>query len=177
MSRQTVIIAGVAGSGKSTLGRAVARVLGLPLVDLDSVTNPLLDALTTTMAGHWLSGPAAEQVRAGRYAALRSVSRDIVATHGAVVVVAPFTAELRGGDAWEALLQAIAPGEPVVVHLVGDPDLLAERRRRRGEPRDVHRPDSPAVDPVMPVITLDTALSTQQQLTQLLVALGGQPLQ
>ena len=40
-----VAVAGVAGSGKSTLGRALAVGLGLPLLDLDAVTNPLLDRL------------------------------------------------------------------------------------------------------------------------------------
>src|SRR5262245_27909417 len=103
-----VAVAGVAGSGKSTLGRALAKALGAPLLDLDSLTNPLLDALPAeTLGGHWLASPHSAAIRDGRYAALRSVAGDTVATAGRAVLVAPFTEELRGGEAWSKLLTAI----------------------------------------------------------------------
>uniref|UniRef100_UPI00109BBFD3 shikimate kinase n=1 Tax=Microbacterium sp. K35 TaxID=2305440 RepID=UPI00109BBFD3 len=69
---RVVVVAGVAGSGKTTLGRALAAELGVPLLDLDAVTTPLLDALPPELwDGHWLHGPHAAAVREGRYAALR----------------------------------------------------------------------------------------------------------
>ena len=93
-----VVVAGPAGSGKSTLGRALAAELRAPLVDLDSVTTPLLDALPDeALGGHWLTSPHAGAIRAGRYAALRATAADALSTTGRVVVVAPFTAELAGG--------------------------------------------------------------------------------
>ncbi|MFC6356370.1 HAD-IA family hydrolase [Luethyella okanaganae] len=168
-----IAISGVAGSGKTTLGRALAMRLGAPLVDLDSVTNPLLDALPPeTPGGHWLSSPHAAEIRAGRYAALRAVAADAVATARAVVLVAPFTAELAGGDEWRTLRAAVAPAELRMVHLTGGAGLLAQRRAARGELRDAHRPEGDFPAPTVPVIFVDAELSTEQQLGRLLPELG-----
>lgn len=171
-----VVVAGTAGSGKSTLGRALARELRMPLLDLDTVTNPLLEALPDgVFGGHWLSSPLAAQIRAGRYAALRAVAGDAVATAGGAVLVAPFTAELQGGADWDALVGALAPAQVHVVHVIGDPALLAARRRARGEARDAHRTDVAAPAPAVPVLTVDAELSTAQQLLRVLPRLRDAP--
>src|SRR5690348_13342663 len=102
-----IAVAGEAGSGKSTLGRALASAMAVPLVDLDTVTNPLLDRLADrVLPGHWLGSPHSGEIRDGRYAALRAVARDAVATAGGAVLVAPFSAELRGGPEWASLVEA-----------------------------------------------------------------------
>ncbi len=168
-----IAVAGVAGSGKSTLGRALAAALHLPLVDLDAVTNPLLDRLVgPVLPAHWLAGPHSELVRAGRYAALRAVAHDVVATAGGAVLVAPFTAELTGGPEWAELVAAVAPTALRVVHVDGDPELLARRRVARGLPRDTYRPDDPAGPPAVPRIALAAALTPGQLLARALRALG-----
>jgi mannitol-1-/sugar-/sorbitol-6-phosphatase len=171
-----IAVAGVAGSGKSTLGRALAAALHLPLLDLDAVTNPLLDRLVgPVLPGHWLAAPHGELIREGRYAALRAVARDVVATAGGAVLVAPFTAELAGGTAWRELAAAVAPAEVRVVHLDGDPALLARRRAERGAPRDAHRPADAAeseASPAVPRIAVDAALTPGQLLARALRALG-----
>ena len=168
-----VVVAGIAGSGKSTLGRAVATALSAPLVDLDAVTNPLLDALPRDALGdHWLSSPYASEIRDGRYAALRAVAADAVATAGGVVLVAPFTAELQGGAPLDLFIDALAPARVHIVHLDGDPGLFAARRAERGEIRDAHRTDVGAREPAVPVIAVDAELSTTQQLARLLPRLG-----
>ena len=170
----SVAVAGMAGSGKSTLGRGIAAAMRLPLLDLDAVTNPLLDRLTgPALQGHWLASPYRHDIRDGRYAALRAVARDVVVTAGGAVLVAPFTAEIRGGAEWTSLLQAIAPAELRLIHLRGDAELVAARRAARGEARDAHRP--PAGEPVVPAvphIAIDAELTPEQQLFRARRALG-----
>ncbi|WP_229276205.1 HAD-IA family hydrolase [Agromyces kandeliae] len=171
--RAVVAISGAAGSGKSTLGRALASELGLPLIDLDSVTSPLLDALPAeVLGGHWLASPHAATIRDGRYAALRAVANDAVDTAGGAVLVAPFTAELEGGEPWRLLRESVEPAALRMIHLTGDPGLLAARRAARNESRDAHRQDVPAPAPRVPVITVEADLTTEQQLERLRPELG-----
>ena len=172
-----VAVAGVAGSGKTTLGRALAAALRAPLLDLDSLTNPLLDRLPAdALGGHWLTSPHRSAIRDGRYAALRAVTRDTVETAGGAVLVAPFTAELRGGEPWDLLCQAVGAVELRVVHIDGKPDLFAARRAGRSEERDRHRlPEPPSAPPAIPVLTVDGGLPAEQQLRFVLAALDGAP--
>jgi len=175
-----VVVAGVAGSGKSTLGRELAAAMRVPLLDLDAVTNPLLDRMVgPVLPTHWLAAPHGQLIREGRYAALRALARDVVATAGCAVLVAPFTAELTGGAAWAELAAAVAPAEIRVLHLHGDPALLAARRAMRGEPRDTHHPGDATgraaarvASPTVPHIALDASLTPGQLLARALRALG-----
>ena len=165
-----IAIAGVAGSGKSTLGRALAVHLGAPLLDLDTLTNPLLDALHDSPPGeHWLSSSRGETIRAARYRALRSVARDVIGTAGcARCSWRPSPPKgLTGGEDWRALGVDMAPADVVVVRIVGDPELLAQRRTYRGEPRDAHRGTD--ITPPVGVPTLSPWTPTCRRL-------GGKPL-
>lgn len=169
-----VAVAGPAGSGKTTLGRALATALGLPILDLDQLTNPLLDRLYgADSQAHWLTGADANVVRDGRYAALRATARDVVSVGVGVVLVAPFTAELSGGEAWAALLAEVKPAQVTVVYLSGSPDLLQARIKQRGEPRDeFHQRGSAYQPPGVAYIALDAAWTTYQQMSRVLRELG-----
>jgi mannitol-1-/sugar-/sorbitol-6-phosphatase len=169
-----VAVAGVAGSGKSTLGRALAMRLQAPLLDLDTLTNPLLDALGTgVFGGHWLASEHAALVRQGRYAALLATAGEVLASAGGVVLVAPFTQELTGGAAWRALQGAVGPAALRMVQIVGSPDLFAARRAGRGSVRDQHRPaGGEVVAAGVPVLAVDAELPTDAQLEQVLADLG-----
>ena len=170
---RVIVVAGVAGSGKTTLGRLLAASLRLPLIDLDAVTTPLLDSLGTALGDeHWLRGPHAAAIRDGRYAALRAVAADAVASAGGAVLVAPFTRELDGGAEWELLCAAVTPATPQVVHLHGDPVLLRARRAARREPRDEYRTDETPRSPAIPVLPIDADLAPAQQVVRVRAALG-----
>lgn len=171
--RIVVAVAGEAGSGKSTLGRALAASLALPVIDLDAVTTPLLDALPReALGGHWLDSPYTARIRAGRYAALRAVARDATSTAGGAVLVAPFTAELTGGKEWRLLREAVGGDILRVIHLRGDAELFAARRSARGEARDAHRPETAPAEPAIDVYSIDAELTTAQQLARVHTALG-----
>lgn len=172
-----LVVAGAAGSGKTTLGRELARRFGTALLDLDSLTNPLLDELDSVLDGpHWNSaGPHSERIRAGRYAVLLAAAHDLVEIGQRPVLVAPFTRELTAGAEWERLVVQLAPAATLVVHVDGSPELLARRRAARGAERDAHRSlDAPAEKPLVPHLRVDAELSTPLQVDLVAHALEDQ---
>ena len=157
------VVAGPAGSGKSTLGRALAHARGAVLLDLDTVTNPLLDALAGSAiwgAGHWNEPRYRDVVRPARYAALRALAGDQVVDE--LVLVAPFTAELGGGPEWQSLVRAVSPRRVRVVWLDATPELLRDRLAVRADPRDHHALPAGA-PPGVPHLRVDAALPTDEQ--------------
>jgi sugar-phosphatase len=163
-----IVVAGPAGSGKSTLGIQLARSLRLPCLDLDTMTNPVLEGIAASLQMHWNDARLRDVVRPARYRALRNTLADQVAAGMGAVVVAPFTAELRGGPEWDELVAAAA-GAPFVVWVHAAPELLAERRAARGADRDAHIVDGSAdTVPAVAHLRVDAALPTAQQLDQVL---------
>ena len=158
-------VAGAAGSGKSTLGRQLAVAVGATLLDLDTITNPLLDALSERLApgGHWNDADLRDLVRPARYACLLAAARDQRDTGRDLVLVAPFTAELSGGPEWMALCEAVAPDEPRVVWLDASPELLEQRLAARGEARDAGRPIGKSSTPAVPHVPIDASLTLERQ--------------
>lgn len=158
-------VAGQAGSGKSTLGRHLAATLGATLLDLDTVTNPLLDALTERLVpgGHWNDEALRDVVRPARYACLLATARDQRDTGLDLVLVAPFTAELTGGQAWADLCAAVEPAEPRMIWLDASPELLEQRIADRGEPRDSGRSVGAPLTPVVPHVRIDASLTLERQ--------------
>lgn len=168
------MIAGPAGSGKSTLGRALARRVGASLLDLDDITNPLLDSLGPVVApgGHWNDPEHRAVVRPARYAALRSVAAAQIGAGRDVVLVAPFTAELAGGPAWDALVDAVAPASTIVVWLDAPAGALAQRVRDRDDPRDVgDNSVAPPDPPLVPHLRVEAALRTAEQVEAICVSM------
>lgn len=156
---RVVVVAGPAGAGKSTLGRALAAEMSAALLDLDDLTNPVLDAVWNG-PGHWNDPEHRAVVRPARYAALRAVAAAQVASGVDVVLVAPFTAELAGGDEWAALTSAVAPADLFVVWIDAPADVLAARVRERADARDSGRESGPAAAPAIPHLRVDGTAST-----------------
>lgn len=166
------LVAGPAGSGKSTLGRSLAARLRAGLIDIDTATNALLDAMNDEVApgGHWNDAARRPTVRPARYAVVRDLAREQVAVGTSVVLVAPFTAELLGGPEWDALAAAVEPAIPRVVWLDAPAEVLERRLRERAAPRDdlgtahATRPDPPRVAH----LRVDAELATCEQLDAVL---------
>lgn len=180
---QAVVVAGQAGTGKSTLGEALARRAGAVLLDLDSLTNGLLDRVFagTGLPGHWNDDLHRPVVRPARYAALVDVAAAQLQLGHDVVLVAPFLAELTGGPEWEGLVHALAEAEVLVVWLHASTDVLARRVTERAEARDaartlgVPRDARTAATPHVPHLPLDATLPTHEQVAAVLHAFLNDP--
>ncbi|WP_235518352.1 gluconokinase [Cellulomonas sp. Leaf334] len=131
-----VVVMGVSGCGKSTVGALLADRLGVPFLDADSLHPP--ENLAKMADGTPLDD-------ADRRPWLRSVGRELAAfPDGAVVACSA----LR--RAYRDLLRDTVPGLRFV-HLVGTREQLAARMRDRA-------------GHFMPVSLLDTQLATLEPL-------------
>ena len=99
-----VCVGGSPGAGKTTVGALVATGAGLCLVDLDSVTTPLVEAFAAALGVVAdLDAPQFRALRDARYACLAEVVADNLRAGRGVVAVAPFTTEAADAVAWRAL--------------------------------------------------------------------------
>jgi len=156
-----VCVGGAPGVGKTTVGTLVAATGGLCLVDLDSVTTPLVEAFAASLGTVAdLDSPQFAALRDARYACLGAVVGDNLRAGCDVVAVAPFTTEAADAVAWRALGRAWGATRVVLCWLDLDPAVAAARSAARGLPRDLAKatragggpssggehPASPAVD-------------------------------
>lgn len=117
---EPVVVMGVSGCGKSTVGRELARVLGMPYLEGDEFHPP--QNIARMAAGVALT----DEDRQGW---LRTLAEQLgTARHGGVVLSC--SALKR---AYRDLLRAQVP-ELRFVHLTGSPELLAERVATRDHP-------------------------------------------
>lgn len=127
-----VVVTGLPGSGKSTLGALLASALRLPLIDKDTFLEQLFE-LDHTSPRHELSRCAEESFRNAAKSA-----------DGAVLISwwrHPHSAALSGTPTdWLSLL----PGRAIEVHCACSPEVASSRFRSRvRHPRheDEHRSD------------------------------------
>ncbi|MCU1514836.1 MAG: gluconate kinase [Microbacteriaceae bacterium] len=133
IQRPLIVVMGVSGSGKSTVGAALAERLGLPFVDADSL-HPAAN-VAKMAAGHPLDD-------ADRWPWLTVVGEHLAAAASTGLVVACSALKRSYRDA----ILAAAPGV-TYLFLSGTEELLAARlSRRRGH--------------FMPVSLLDSQLAT-----------------
>ena len=133
-----ICCAGPPGSGKSSVGAALAIRLGWAVVDQDSATNPLMEQVAIAAGIPFdLNAPRLRgAVREARYACLTAVGRDDARLGVPTVLVAPFTAELSDPDALARLAAALAPGSVRLVLVDTPAEIRAARTAGRAARRD-----------------------------------------
>ncbi|MDP1647368.1 MAG: gluconokinase [Rubrivivax sp.] len=113
----TIVVMGVSGCGKSTVGRALAAALGLPFIEGDELHPPRNVALMA--AGTPLSDE-------DRLDWLQAVAAALAGAAGTGAVVACSALKRRYRDKLRSRAPALR-----LVHLTGEPALLAERLQGR----------------------------------------------
>ncbi len=155
----TIVVMGVSGCGKSTLGRALAAALGLPFIEGDELHPPRNVALMA--AGTPLTDD-------DRLDWLQAVAAALAAAADTGAVAACSALKRRYRD----LLRSGAPALRLV-HLTGDPALLAERLRRRSGhymPASLLQSQLDILEPPQAdeaAITLDVTAAPEQVLASL----------
>lgn len=137
--RFAFVMTGPPGAGKSSTGRELASLTGAAVLDLDSLTNPLVDVVVQALGGEGYDddrvGPL---VREARYECLLRTAEDCLRAGTPVVLVAPFTAERTDLTAWMGMATRLseAGGDACLVWLRISREELGRRLRERGAERD-----------------------------------------
>lgn len=175
--RFAYVVAGPAGSGKSTLGRALAAATGAVVLDQDIATNPLLAQLAGLVgAGDDLDHPALRgAVRQARYQCVIDVAVDNGRLGRDVVLIAPFTAESSDQAAWAELGRQLTPARVVLIWVTVSTEEALARRVRRNLPRDRTAgtaPPRPVSAPVVAHLAASGAADPVQEAARIAVAIG-----
>lgn len=138
---QLILVGGYAGSGKSELGRILARQTGWPVIDKDTITRPVVELALEVLGqpGHDRDSQIyMEQVRPREYDALMAAAAENLACGVSTIVTAPFLRELRD-ETWLARAAARFSASSATMHLVWlrcDPETMHTYLRHRGAARD-----------------------------------------
>lgn len=136
-----VLIGGYAGSGKTELGRILARETGWPILDKDTLTRPLVETALEALgqSPHDRESDAyLTMVRPHEYEALEAATVENVECGSSAIVTAPFIREF-GDPVWLGRTQASYTALNAAVTLVWmycDIPTMHTYLRRRGAGRD-----------------------------------------
>ncbi|WP_320069029.1 GntR family transcriptional regulator [Micromonospora sp. RTGN7] len=136
-----VLVGGYPGSGKTELGRILARETGWPMLDKDTLTRPVVEA-ALEFIGHSPndreSSDYLSKIRPREYEALAAATRENVMCGNSVIVTAPFIREFNNA-AWIGRSEASYAdmgARTVLVWLYCDKEVMHTYVRRRGAARD-----------------------------------------
>lgn len=138
---QAIFIGGYAGSGKTELGRILARETGWPILDKDTLTRPVVESALETMglSPHDRESEAyLAQVRPREYEALMAAMTENVQCGNSAIVTAPFIREFND-HAWLNRTEAACNSMGALVTIVWiscDPETMHTYIRHRGAARD-----------------------------------------
>lgn len=142
-STEAIVICGVPASGKTTFARALARKQRWPLLDLDTLTNPLFEYaggeyLVDVPSAHPTARASVNDVR---YSCLFDTAAENLALGVSVIMVAPFTSERTFPAAWARLVEKLGvPDRQVHLTWLNTPPAeVVQRMQRRGAPRDLEK--------------------------------------
>lgn len=138
------LIGGYAGSGKTELGRILARATGWPMLDKDTLTRPVVEAALEILGlspNDRESKSYLSQVRPREYEALINAMTENVQCGNSAIVTAPFIKEFKD-TAWLNRIEASCVdmnATLTVVWVYCDPATMHTYIRHRGAARDASK--------------------------------------
>lgn len=135
------IVAGAPGAGKTTVAALLAdRLDPRPaLLDKDTIYGPFVAAMLTASGrepgereGDWYDA----NIKVHEYQGLTATAHEIRAFGCPVLLVAPFTGQIRDPGRWEEWCAQLGGGEVHLVWVSCHPETLRQRLIARGSDRD-----------------------------------------
>ncbi|MEU5880880.1 GntR family transcriptional regulator [Spirillospora sp. NPDC047279] len=153
-----VLVGGYAGSGKTELGRILARETGWPMLDKDTLTRPVVEGALELLGRSphdRESETYVQHIRPREYEALIAAANENVECGTSVIVTAPFIREFND-SAWINRTQAYFTSIGAITTVVWvycDAETMRTYVRHRGAARDAAKlADWPAY---MDIVNLD----------------------
>ena len=166
-----LLVGGLAGCGKTSLGRELARLTKFALFDKDTLTIPLVASLLVALnspggADDRESEIYLRQVRPLEYSCLMDAITESVGLGISTIAVAPFTKEMTDRE-WRLTLQRNL-GEHIRIHYVwlrASKDVMRRRLIERGSRRDIRKlenwgdytANTRTIHPLQPCFELDSS--------------------
>ena len=135
------IVAGAPGAGKTTVANILLATLSPPpaLLDKDVLFAGFVAEVQDAFGrprgereGPWYD----EHVKVHEYEGMTEAAAQIRATGCPVMLVGPFTNQIRDPAVWADWVERLGGGPVELVWVSLDPELLRTRIVRRGSPRD-----------------------------------------
>lgn len=146
-SPQVFLVGGYAGSGKTELGRILARATGWPMLDKDTLTRPVVEAALEILGlspNDRESDGYLSKMRPREYEALINAMTENVQCGSSAIVTAPFIKEFKD-EAWLKRIAATCADMNAVLTVVWvycDPATMHTYIRHRGAARDASKLDN-----------------------------------
>ena len=133
-----IIVAGKAGSGKTTLSKKLAASLGLPYFDYDTLVQPFLEAIEQKYGiGDDGRNRFDRSWRSASYRTLWDVVFENIRLGRSAVMSAPLSEELRDADWPEKLFAKSGTRFPLLLcYMAPPPDMHYTMLARRASKRD-----------------------------------------
>lgn len=136
-----VVVVGAPSSGKTKLGRAVAKKLHLAISDKDNVTGQLLAALMKDagLEGEDYSQTDFNRFRKSIYGCMEDVAKDNLRVGMGTVIISPYVdrAYANWFEDLKERVDAEREADWYVIWIDITPELALERIIKRDSPRDV----------------------------------------